>query len=128
MEPPKSEAQIKESKLNLRVIFSVCLLSGCLAISGCGGDPVPTATEPQAPEQMAKTDQEKMDYLLLMLHRPESLKKNAQAARQLGLMGAFAEPALPELRRAVKESKDEKVRTDAEAAIKEIEAALAAPK
>ena len=114
--------------MNIRVAFFACLLAGCLGISGCGGDPVPTATEPQAPGQMAKTDQEKLDYLIEMLHRKNSLKKNAQAARQLGQMGAFAEPAIPELREAIKETTDEKVRTDAEAAIKAIEEAVAASK
>lgn len=109
----------------LRVIFSTWLLAACLGFMGCSGDRVPTATEPQAPGQMAKTDQEKMDYLIEMLHRKNSLKKNAQAARALGRMGAFAEPAIPELRQAAKQTSDQKVRSDAEAAIKEIENALA---
>lgn len=77
---------------------------------------------------MAKTDQEKLDYLIEMLHRKENLKKNAQAARQLGQMGAFAEPAIPELQKAIKETKDDQVRSDSEAAIKAIEAALATAK
>jgi hypothetical protein len=77
---------------------------------------------------MARTDQEILDHLIEMLRRKNSLKKNAQAARQLGQMGAFAEPAIPELREAIKETSDEKVRTDAEAAIKAIEEAVAAPK
>ena len=77
---------------------------------------------------MARTDQEKMDHLLEMLHRKESLKKNAQAARQLGQMGAFAEPAIPSLQKAIKQTKDDKVRSDAQAAIKEIESAMATAK
>ncbi|MEZ6077568.1 MAG: hypothetical protein R3C56_18455 [Pirellulaceae bacterium] len=77
---------------------------------------------------MARTDQQILDHLIEMLHRKNSLKKNAQAARQLGQMGAFAEPAIPELREAIKETTDEKVRTDAEAAIKAIEEAVAASK
>lgn len=118
----------EETKLILRVALSVCLLSGCLAISGCGGNPKPTATEPQAPGQMAKTDQEKMDYLIQMLHRKGNFKKNAQAARELGRMGAFAEPAIPELQKAIKASSDEKVRADAQAAVEQIEAAMAGAK
>lgn len=112
----------------LRAVFSVCLLASCFCLVGCGGDPKPTATEPQAPGQMAKTDAEKMTYLIEMLHRKENLKKNAQAARELGRMGAFAEPAIPELQKAIKTSSDEKVRADAQAAIQEIEAAVAAAK
>lgn len=111
--------------LMLRVIFSAVSLAACLGIAGCSGDPEPTATAPQAPTQMAKTDEQKMDYLIEMLHRKNSLKKNAQAARELGRMGAFAEPAIPELERAVEETSDDKVRSDAENAIQEIEGALA---
>ncbi len=112
----------------LRVVFSAWLLAACLGITGCSGDPVPTATAPQAPTQMKKTDEQKMDYLIEMLHRKANLKKNAQAARELGRMGAVAEPAIPELRKAVEQTSDEKVRSDAEDAIKEIEDALAAAK
>ena len=112
----------------LRVVFSAWLLAACLGITGCSRDPVPTATEPQSSTQMAKTDEQKMDYLIEMLHRKENVKKNAQAARELGRMGAFAEPALPELRKAVEQTSDEKVRTDAQEAIKQIESALAAAK
>ena len=42
----------------LRVVFSICLLASCLCLVGCGSDPEPTATEPQAPGQMAKSDEE----------------------------------------------------------------------
>ena len=89
----------------MRIAFSACLLAGCLAISGCGGDPAPTATEPQSPDQMARTDQEVLEHLIEMLHRKNSLKKNAQAARQLGQMGAFAEPAIPELQKEIEDRK-----------------------
>ncbi|TWU10387.1 hypothetical protein Pla52o_56690 [Novipirellula galeiformis] len=111
----------------LRVVFSACLLATCLGMMGCGSDPVPTATAPQAEGQMAKTDQEKMDYLIEMLHRKNSVKKNAQAARALGQMGAFAEPAIAELKKAVEQTSDDKVRSDAQAAIQEIETALTTP-
>lgn len=110
----------------LRVIFSAWLVAACLAFAGCSGDPVPTATAPQAATQMAKSDQQRLDYLIEMLHRKESLKKNAQAARNLGQMGAFAAPAIPELRKAVEQSPDEKVRSDAKDAIKAIEDAVGA--
>lgn len=109
----------------LRVIYSACLATACLALAGCSGDPVPTATAPQAATQMAKTGEQKMSYLVEMLHRKENLKKNAQAARELGRMGAFAAPAVPELRRAMEQSSDEKVRSDAKDAIKAIEDAVA---
>ncbi|QDS92904.1 hypothetical protein FF011L_16580 [Roseimaritima multifibrata] len=107
----------------LRSVFSILLLVSTLSIMGCGGDPEPTATEPQSPSQMAKTDDQKIEYLIEMLHRKNSLKKNAQAARSLGNMGAAAESAIPELQKAIKTTKDDKVRTDSEAAIKAIQAA-----
>lgn len=108
----------------LRVIFSAWLVAACIAIAGCSGDPVPTATTPQAATQMAKTDEQKMDYLVEMLHRKENLKKNAQAARELGRMGAVAAPVIPELRKAMEQSTDERVRSDAKEAIKAIEDAV----
>lgn len=111
----------------LRVFFSVWLLAVCLGIAGCSGDRVPTATAPQAATQMAKTDEQKMEYLIEMLHRKQNLKKNAQAARELGRMGAVAAPAIPELRKAVEQTSDEKVRSDAKNAIAEIEKAVAPP-
>ena len=104
-----------------RIQFSIWLLTACLAMPGCGGDPQPTATEPQAATQMAKTDEQKMEYLIQMLHRENSLKKNAQAARELGRMGAIAEPAIPELRKAIADTPDDRVRADAKAAIDQIE-------
>ncbi|WP_164102152.1 hypothetical protein [Candidatus Laterigemmans baculatus] len=109
----------------MRSVLWACMWAVFMVLPGCGGDPVPTATEPQAPGQMAKTDEQKMDYLIQMLHRENSLKKNAQAARELGRMGAIAAPAIAELRKAMEGTSDAQVRSDAEAAIKEIESALA---
>ncbi|QDS88857.1 hypothetical protein EC9_30520 [Rosistilla ulvae] len=110
----------------MRVVVWVALAIGSLGIMGCGGDPEPTATEPQAPGQMAKSDDQKKEYLIEMLHRKNSLKKNAQAARELGRMGAFAKGAIPELQKAIEETSDEKVRSDAKSAIQAIETATAA--
>ncbi|QDV12293.1 hypothetical protein CA51_21750 [Rosistilla oblonga] len=109
----------------LRVVLLSAFVFAGFGIVGCGGDPEPTATEPQAPGQMAKSDDQKMEYLIEMLHRKNSEKKNAQAARELGRMGAFAKDAIPELQKAVQQTSDDKVRTDAQAAIKEIETAAA---
>ncbi|QDV68670.1 hypothetical protein Poly24_23820 [Rosistilla carotiformis] len=109
----------------LRIVLLSVLFSGGLSLVGCGGDPEPTATEPQAPGQMAKSDEEKMEYLIEMLHRKNSEKKNAQAARELGRMGAFAKGAIPELEKAIQQTSDDKVRSDAQAAIQEIETAAA---
>jgi len=128
LERSKGGFTLKETELNIRVAFFACLLTGFIGISGCNSDPAPTATEPQAPGQMAKSEQETLEYLIEMLHRKENLKKNAQAARNLGQMGAIAESAIPELRKAIEETKDDKVRSDAEAAIKAIEEAVAASK
>lgn len=105
---------------------ALCLMILCPVFVACGGDPVPTATEPQAPNQTARTKDQKIDYLIKMLHRKTSENKNAQAAREPVRLGAAAEPFSPELPRAIEQTKAKNGRSDAEVAITGIETALEA--
>ena len=92
---------------------------------GCDGGRQPTSTEPQAENQRAKTPDERIDYLIQMIHRKQSAKKNAQAARTLGGIGAPAARAIPELEKVIAENSDPEVKKAAAEAITSIQAAVA---
>lgn len=92
---------------------------------GCDGGRQPTSTEPQAENQRAKTTDERVDYLIEMIHRKQSAKKNAQAARTLGGIGAPAARAIPELEKVAAQNSDPEVKKAATEAISSIQAAVA---
>lgn len=97
-----------------------------ILLAGCNQDREPTAKGPQPEHQRAKTDDETIDYLIAMLHREDSTKKNGMAARNLATFGVKAERALPDLKKVAQEHPDSGVKLDAEAAVLVIEAAMEA--
>lgn len=94
-----------------------------LVATGCAPERVPTATGPQAENQRAKTSEEQVDYLIGSLSAERGAKKNIQACKTLGRIGADAAKAVPELEKVKENSNDPDVRIAAEMAIMDIQAA-----
>ena len=108
----------------LRIVLTIAVASAGLAgMAGCEGGRTATATKPQAPNQRPKTTEERIDYLIAMLHRKQSPDKNLMAARELGEAGVDAVKAIPDLEQVMTDHADPKVRDMAQRAIAQIQAA-----
>lgn len=86
-----------------------CLV--CLELVGCGRGSPPLSTDPDP-----STD---VSQLMKLLKDKEPGMRNL-AARRLGRLGARAEAALPELRKAAQHDKNEAVRKSAAEAVERI--------
>ena len=112
--------------LRFLLLTTICLGSSALFV-GCGGDPEPTVTGPQAEGQKAKSTDEQITYMIKMLHDyyEDSPKKAGRAVRGLGKYGAVAAKALPDLQEIADKAEDTDLKEKCIIAIEQINQAVA---